>query len=76
MLRLNSLVQLNTKEMTDRDCFDFPAFFHDGTPIVYMGEIPNKPGCGIFLCKNHHYIGYKVSLFREITDEEADNIKE
>lgn len=65
MLRVNSLVRLDTSRLTDLETMNYPAIFSDGTPVVFLGEIPNMQGHGIFVSKNHHFIGYKMSLFTE-----------
>lgn len=71
MLRVNSLVRLNTTTMSDLDTMKYPSNFHDGTKLVFLGEIPNMPGHGIFVCKNHQYVGYSMSLFEEIPVQEV-----
>ena len=76
MIRLNSLVRLNTAAMTDVEAMKYPSFFHDGSVVVFMGEISNMSGYGIFLCKNHHYIGYDISLFRELNEDEVLKLKD
>lgn len=40
--------------------------------LIYLGEIPNMPGHGIFLGDaGQKYIGYHTDSFRELTSEEV-----
>lgn len=75
MIRDNSLVQLDTTQMTDADSMKYPSAFHDGSMLAFVGEIPNMPGHGIFVSKNHHFVGYKISMFAEVSQATAMGIK-
>lgn len=46
--------------------------FTDDLPLVYLGEIANMPGHGIFAGTKTGkvYSGYHISGFRELTDDE------
>ena len=46
--------------------------FKDDLPLVYLGEIENMPGHGVFAGTRTGkvYSGYHVKNFRELTDDE------
>ena len=74
-IRPNSLVQLRRGIMTDYEKRNIPAFFYDGTPVVFIGEIVNMPGHGIYACNGRKLLGYKMSLFVELNEDEVYNLK-
>jgi len=73
-MRENSLVRYDTALLTDAMAFELPGEFQDGTPLVFLGEIPNMTGRGIFMSKNHRYIGYKISNFKEVPTDKLNTI--
>lgn len=73
-IRENSLVRYKTVLLNDSLSFRLPSEFQDGTPLVYLGEIPNLPGRGIFASRNHRHIGYKITEFEEIPPEDLRKI--
>lgn len=75
MLRANSLVILDTSRMTDKESMEYPTLLWEGDPLVFLGEIPNKPGYGIFMGDHHNYIGWKISLFKEVPMQEVLGIQ-
>ena len=46
--------------------------FKDDLPLVYLGEIANMPGHGLFAGTRtgKMYCGYHLAIFRELTGEE------
>lgn len=71
MIRQYSLVVFDRSNKSDFEMLQYPSLFYDGEPMVFMGEIPNLLGFGIFQCKNHTYIGYKISDFIELSENDA-----
>jgi hypothetical protein len=71
MIRINSLVVLDTKFKSDFDLLQYPAILYDGEAVVFLGEIPNMRGHGIFQSKNHTYIGLKIADFVEVPEEKT-----
>ena len=65
-MEINTLVQLDNSKMTDADMMKYPSFWHDGTELCFIGEIPNKPGFCILVATGHTYVGVPMSLFREV----------
>lgn len=67
-IRINSIVQYDTSGMSDRERNAIPTDFMDGTLVVYLGEIPNMRGHGIFATPTKTYIGYHICNFKEIAE--------
>lgn len=53
-MRQYTLVKL--RSMTDSDRNNHPSLFHDGSEVIFISEIQNKLGYGLFLTKNHTFI--------------------
>lgn len=46
--------------------------FYNDLPLIYLGEITNMKGHGIFIGKSGKvYFGYHISNFRELSEDEV-----
>ncbi len=65
-LRKLSLVRLRKKWATGSAAQELP--FLDDMPLIYLGEIPNMPGHGVFAGhrSGRLYSGYHIDQFVEL----------
>jgi len=65
-IRKKSLVTVNDVN----ECKEYP--FIDDLPLVFLGEIVNMPGHGIFVGNSGKcYVGFHIWNFRELTEDEV-----
>lgn len=68
-IRPLSLVRLKPEWL---DILDRYPFAKD-LPLVFLGEIPNLPGHGVFLGHHsgHAYSGFHIDAFEELPEDEV-----
>jgi hypothetical protein len=66
-----SLVRLKEKWAKQSSAEELP--FRDDMPLVFLGEIPNMPGHGVFAGhrSGHLYSGYHIEQFVELPESEV-----
>ena len=66
-----SLVRLKKKWASQAPAQELP--FLEDMPLVYLGEIPNMPGHGVFAGhrSGRFYSGYHIAQFVELSESEV-----